>query len=289
MVDPTRKPSDEGLGETMGERGAVANREAENARAATDTTTAARGAKPAKAGKDKDKGGFGETVKVVVQALLLALVIRTLLFQPFSIPSGSMMPTLLIGDYLFVSKWSYGYSRYSFPLSPPLFDGRILASDPERGDVVVFRKPGEEDVDYIKRLVGLPGDTIQVRGGVLYINGAAVPQEPAGVFVGENGEEIEQIRETLPNGRSYMTLNLGDDLPGDDTREFQVPEGHYFMMGDNRDNSLDSRFDLGYVPFENFVGKAQMIFFSIGGGASPLFLWDWPADLRPSRIFNWLG
>ncbi|MEN3793719.1 signal peptidase I [Fulvimarina sp. MAC3] len=245
--------------------------------------------KTSKPSKDAEKGGFGETIKVVFQALLLALVIRTLLFQPFSIPSGSMMPTLLIGDYLFVSKWSYGYSRYSVPLSLPLFEGRILASDPTRGDIVVFRKPGEEDTDYIKRLVGLPGDRVQMREGVLYLNGTAVPRVPAGTFVGEDGEEIAQFRETLPNGKSYMTLNLGDDLPGDNTREFLVPEGHYFMMGDNRDNSLDSRFDVGYVPFENFVGKAQVIFFSIGGGASPLEIWEWPSEIRVSRIFDWLG
>ncbi|MDY8109312.1 signal peptidase I [Fulvimarina sp. 2208YS6-2-32] len=294
MVDPTqnqgdtRHSGDDGLGETMGERGAVESREAGTVSGAGGGVPAAQrtGSKPP---KEAEKGGFWETVKVIVQALLLALVIRTFLFQPFSIPSGSMMPTLLIGDYLFVSKWSYGYSRFSAPLSLPLFDGRVLASDPERGDVVVFRKPGEEDTDYIKRLVGLPGDRIRMRDGQLIINGKAVPKEPAGVFVDENGEEIDQFRETLPNGRSYLTLDLGPDLAGDDTREFVVPAGHYFMMGDNRDNSLDSRFDVGYVPFENLVGKAQIIFFSIGGGASPLYLWEWPSKLRSSRIFDWLG
>ncbi|MBB4004289.1 MAG: signal peptidase I [Aurantimonas endophytica] len=237
----------------------------------------------------REQGGFGETVKVIVQALILALVIRTFLFQPFSIPSGSMMPTLLVGDYLFVSKWSYGYSRYSMPLSPDLFDGRILGSDPERGDVVVFRKPREEDTDYIKRLVGLPGDRLQMREGILFINGQAVPREAVEDFVAEDGTRVPQYRETLPNGVSYMTLDLSPNSAGDNTREFVVPDGHYFMMGDNRDNSLDSRFDVGYVPFENLVGKAQMIFFSIEGDVSPLEIWQWPTELRPSRITTWLS
>ncbi|MEF2071949.1 signal peptidase I [Consotaella aegiceratis] len=237
----------------------------------------------------KDQGGLGETIKVIIQALLLALVIRTLLFQPFSIPSGSMMPTLLVGDYLFVTKWSYGYSKYSFPFSPDLFEGRFLASEPERGDVVVFRKPNEEDVDYIKRLIGLPGDRIQMKNGVLFINDEPVKREPAGEFTAEDGTKVQQYRETLSNGVSYITLDLNPNSTGDNTREFVVPAGHYFMMGDNRDNSLDSRFDVGYVPFENFVGKAQMIFFSIEGDESPLELWKWPTDLRPSRVFTWLS
>lgn len=236
----------------------------------------------------KEKGGFGETVKVVVQALLLALVIRTFLFQPFSIPSGSMMPTLLVGDYLFVTKWSYGFSRYSFPLSPDLFEGRVLASDPELGDVVVFRKPNEPEVDYIKRLVGMPGDRVQMQDGVLFINGEAVPKEQVDDFVGSDGAPISQFRETLPNGVSYLTLDITPNSAGDNTREFVVPAGHYFMMGDNRDNSADSRFDVGYVPFENFVGKAQVIFFSIDD-ASPLEVWEWPTSLRPGRLLTWLS
>ncbi|HEX2020511.1 MAG TPA: signal peptidase I [Aurantimonas sp.] len=237
----------------------------------------------------REQGGFGETVKVIVQALILALVIRTFLFQPFSIPSGSMMPTLLVGDYLFVSKWSYGYSRYSLPLSPDLFEGRLLGSDPERGDVVVFRKPREEDTDYIKRIVGLPGDRLQMREGILFINGQAVPREAVEDFISDDGTRVPQYRETLPNGVSYMTLDLSPNSAGDNTREFVVPADHYFMMGDNRDNSLDSRFDVGYVPFENLVGKAQMIFFSIQGDVSPLEIWQWPTELRPSRITTWLS
>ena len=237
----------------------------------------------------REQGGFGETVKVIVQALILALVIRTFLFQPFSIPSGSMMPTLLVGDYLFVSKWSYGYSRYSMPLSPDLFEGRILGSEPDRGDVAVFRKPREEDTDYIKRIVGLPGDRLQMREGALFINGQAVPREAVEDFVADDGTRVPQYRETLPNGVAYMTLDLSPNSAGDNTREFVVPAGHYFMMGDNRDNSLDSRFDVGYVPFENLVGKAQMIFFSIEGDVSPLEIWQWPTELRPSRITTWLS
>ena len=236
-----------------------------------------------------EKGGIWETVKVIVQALILALVIRTFLFQPFSIPSGSMMPTLLVGDYLFVSKWSYGFSKYSFPFSPPLFNGRILASQPTRGDVVVFRKPNEESVDYIKRLIGLPGDRVQVRDDILYLNGKAVPREKIDDFIAEDGSHVPQYRETLPNGASYVTLDLSPNSAGDNTREFVVPPGHYFMMGDNRDNSLDSRFDVGYVPFQNLVGKAQVIFFSVEDDVSPLEIWRWPSDLRPSRILTWLG
>ena len=236
----------------------------------------------------KKKEGWGETVKVIVQALLLALVIRTVLFQPFSIPSGSMMPTLLIGDYLFVSKWSYGFSKYSLPFSPDLFEGRVLASDPHRGDVVVFRKPSEPQTDYIKRLVGLPGDRIQMRGGVLYINGQAVPKEPAGFFVTGSGTQIPQFRETLPNGVTYLTLDADPDSIGDNTREFDVPAGHYFMMGDNRDNSTDSRdlANVGYVPFANFVGRAEMIFFSIDEGTPAWHVWNWPAHVRWSRLFS---
>jgi len=164
-----------------------------------------------------------------------------------------------------------------------------MASQPDRGDVVVFRKPREEDVDYIKRLVGLPGDRIQVVDGVLSINGKPVEREKVEDFVAEDGTPVPRFRETLPNGVSYMTLDLSPNSAGDNTREFVVPEGHYFMMGDNRDNSLDSRFDVGYVPFENLVGKAQVIFFSVEGDVSPLEIWKWPTDLRPGRILTWLG
>lgn len=240
----------------------------------------------------KKSGGAGETVSVIVQALILALVIRTFFFQPFSIPSGSMRPTLLEGDYLFVTKWAYGYSRHSLPFSPPLFSGRIWASEPERGDVVVFKFPPNPSIDYIKRVVGLPGDKIQMRDGVLFINDEPVKREKLGQItdpdITEMDRPVDVYRETLPNGVSYETLDLTENGVGDNTREFVVPEGHYFMMGDNRDNSADSRFSVGFVPAENLVGRANVIFFSIAGGASPLELWRWPSEVRPSRILNWV-
>ncbi|WP_173931261.1 signal peptidase I [Chelativorans sp. Marseille-P2723] len=240
----------------------------------------------------KKSGGLGETVNVIVQALLLALVIRTLLFQPFSIPSGSMRPTLLEGDYLFVTKWAYGYSRHSLPFSPPIFSGRIWGSPPERGDVAVFKFPPDPSLDYIKRVIGLPGDRVQMRDGQLFINGEAVKREKIGEIndpdITEMPRPVDVYRETLPNGVSYETLDLSPNSIGDNTREFVVPEGHYFMMGDNRDNSTDSRFSVGFVPEENLVGRANIIFFSISGGASPLEIWRWPSEVRLSRIFTWV-
>jgi len=241
----------------------------------------------------KKSGGLGETVSVVVQALLLALVIRTLLFQPFSIPSGSMRPTLLEGDYLFVTKWSYGYSRYSLPFGPDIFSGRIWGSEPKRGDVVVFKFPPDPSVDYIKRVVGLPGDKIQMKDGQLFINGVGVPRVKTGQIdnpdVTEKDYPIDVYRETLPNGVSYDTLDLSPNSIGDNTREFDVPPGHYFMMGDNRDNSADSRFTVGYVPAENLVGRANLVFFSIAGKASPLEIWKWPSLMRASRLFHFVN
>jgi len=240
----------------------------------------------------KRSGGWGETISVIVQALLLALVIRTFFFQPFSIPSGSMRPTLLEGDYLFVTKWAYGYSKNSLPFSPPIFSGRIWGGEPTRGDVVVFKFPPNPSLDYIKRVVGLPGDRIQMRGGQLFINDVAVPREKVGEInnpdITEVDRPVEVWRETLPNGVSYDTLDLTPNGLGDNTREFVVPAGHYFMMGDNRDNSSDSRFSVGFVPAENLIGRANIIFFSIAGGASPLEIWKWPTEMRASRLFHWV-
>jgi len=231
-----------------------------------------------------------ENIKVIVQALVLAMVIRTILFQPFTIPSGSMMPTLLVGDYIFVNKFAYGYSKYSLPFSPNLFSGRIFASEPKRGDVVVFRFPPNPEVDYIKRLVGLPGDHIQVTDGVLYVNGKAVPKVPDGTFnsdyAQDPGQDVPVFRETLDNGVTYDTLDQSPVSRGDNTREFIVPEGHYFMMGDNRDNSLDSRFDVGFVPAENLVGRASVIFFSLGNDTSFREIWKWPSNMRWDRLFK---
>jgi len=239
---------------------------------------------------EKKKGGLGETINVIVQALILALVIRTIFFQPFSIPSGSMRPTLLEGDYLFVTKWAYGYSRHSLPFSPNIFSGRIWDAPPERGDVAVFKFPPDPSLDYIKRVIGLPGDRIQMRAGQLFINGVGVPRVKTGVIndpdVTEQVGPVDVYRETLPNGVAYDTLDLTPNGVGDDTREFVVPEGHYFMMGDNRDNSTDSRFSVGFVPEENLVGRANIIFFSIAGGASPLEIWKWPSLMRADRLFT---
>ncbi|WP_029003173.1 signal peptidase I [Azorhizobium doebereinerae] len=240
----------------------------------------------------KKDGGFLETVRVIVHALLIALVIRTLLFQPFNIPSGSMKDTLLIGDYLFVSKYSYGYSRFSIPFSPPLFSGRIWGQQPARGDVVVFKLPKDNETDYIKRVVGLPGDDIQMINGVLNINGVPVKRERLTDVTEDDGSgrmvPVKRWRETLPNGVSFETLDIVDNGFYDNTQVYHVPAGHFFMMGDNRDNSADSRVlsQVGYVPFENLVGKAQMIFFSIDEHAAAWQVWTWPWAVRWSRIFS---
>ncbi|KZL16770.1 Signal peptidase I [Pseudovibrio axinellae] len=241
--------------------------------------------------KEKEQeGGVYETIKVIAQALLLALVVRTFLFQPFYIPTGSMKDTLLVGDYLFVSKYSYGYSKYSFPFGLAPFTGRVWSSPPERGDVAVFKLPTNTSIDYIKRVIGLPGDEIQVKNSVLYINGEAVERKRIDDFIEKNNrggiDKVPRYIETLPNGVSYQTLDLTKNGSLDNTRVYHVPADHYFMMGDNRDNSQDSRVlsEVGYVPFENFMGRAEIIFFSIEDNQPAWMFWKWPWTVRWDRI-----
>ncbi|ALG71230.1 signal peptidase [Azospirillum thiophilum] len=241
--------------------------------------------------KTKDSG-FVETVKTVIFAVLIAFGVRTFAFEPFNIPSGSMIPTLLVGDYLFVSKFSYGYSKYTVGFGLPLFEGRILGSQPERGDVAVFKLPRDNKTDYIKRVIGLPGDSIQMIGGILHINGQPVKRERIEDFVTTDslGRSIRtaQFIETLPNGRTHRIIEESDNGPLDNTPVFKVPENHLFMMGDNRDNSLDSRVpsQVGFVPIENMVGRAEFLFFSLDEGTRFYEIWRWPVDLRFSRLFN---
>jgi len=244
--------------------------------------------------------GWTETAKIIVQALAIAMVVRVFFYQPFNIPSGSMKSTLLIGDYLFVSKLSYGYSRFSFPFSPNVFSGRIFAAEPKRGDVVVFRLPQDQSLDYIKRVVGLPGEKIQMKHGVLHINGQPVPKVYKDEFSNIECDpyyrhcrrvNYKRFEETLPDGGpTYTVLDLEPDGEFDNTDVYEVPPGHYFMMGDNRDNSSDSRATVGYVPFENLIGRAEIIFFSAAidepDGMRWYSPWTWPFDIRWSRFFN---
>ncbi|HHS89634.1 MAG TPA: signal peptidase I [Rhodobacteraceae bacterium] len=257
------------------------------------------------ASKAETQGGLMETVKTVFWALVIAGVFRTLFFQPFWIPSSSMKDTLLIGDFLFVNKMAYGYSAVSCPFSICPISGRILADEPEIGDVVVFRHPVAGS-DYVKRVMGRPGDKIQVRNGVVFINGVEAKQEPAGTFeevfekqgplggfprcvnrgVGLGGIcQKDRLIETLPNGVRHSILNI-DESPLDNTKIYTVPEGHFFFMGDNRDNSTDSRVPqtaggVGFVPFENLIGRVDRVIFS-SAGRSMFYFWTW----RPDRFFK---
>jgi len=270
----------------------------------------------ARARKSRSKEGGGGLLRLILGVAILAWVIRSFLFAPFSIPSGSMLPTLYIGDYLMVAKWPYGFSRHSFPFQFPSFDGRILSHLPERGDVVVFVPPGNEKEDYVKRVIGLPGDTIEVRQGRLLLNGKAVTRDDekaASIAVSANspcrrvaalGTAIASgadntcayasFRETLPNGASYRVIDQLEDSPGDEFGPVTIPAGNLFLMGDNRDDSLDSRFaiqqgGIGFVPLENLVGRATILFWSTDGSSSYVKPWTWFTALRGNRIANSLS
>lgn len=273
----------------------------------------------APAPRAKRKSETRETLVFLARLALVVLIFRSFIFSPFSIPSESMLPRLYIGDYLFISKWNYGYSRWSLPFGVPLIPGRIFARDPARGDVVVFRGPKGDEVDVVKRVIGLPGDTVQMKAGQIILNGVPVPKQrvadftirlspnfAAGRECGGEAEDVDAARqpicryarfeETLPGGRKYAVLDQGRLPDRDDTRVYAVPAGHVFVMGDNRDNSSDSRFPapadalpgeqsgMGYVPMDRIEGKAVVSFFSTDGSANWFLPWTWFTAARWGRI-----
>jgi len=232
-----------------------------------------------------------DILRTVLWAVLLALLFRSFVYQPFSIPSGSMVPTLLVGDYVFVAKFAYGFNRFSLPFWAPPIEGRLFGRLPTRGDVAVFRLPADPDQDYIKRIVGLPGDQVQMIGGVLNINGEPVRREPMADLVVDDGETKLAFRrfiETLPNGVAHEIMQEKDDGPLDDTSIYVVPEGCVFAMGDNREHSQDSRMltKVGYIPLENIVGRADLRFLSIVPHEAWWKVWEWPARIRWSRVMR---
>lgn len=240
-------------------------------------------------------------LKSFIRLIAIALFIRFFIIELFFVPTGSMKLTILEGDYLFSTKYSYGFSKHSLPFSPPIFSGRILSSPPNRGDIVIFRPPHNMDIRYIKRLVGLPGDKIQLIDDLIYINNVPIKREALGIAYDEKGRTYNKFKETLPNNVSYYAYKLKDDDNFQihnrfgNTELFYVPKDKYFFLGDNRDESNDSRIDLGFVPFENFIAKAQFIFFStkelLWQEDSNVFQalsrsWTWISSIRFKRIFN---
>ncbi len=248
--------------------------------------------RPAAAQPHED--GLSETIRTIVFAMIIALLIRTLAFEPFNIPSSSMVPSLLVGDYLFVSKYAYGYGSTGTFWGMAPFSGRVFGGEPHRGDVVVFKLPRDGTTDYIKRLIGLPGDTIQMRQGILYLNGVPVERdklaEPMNDGDGTLPSNVTDYLEHLPQGPTHVIREEGDDRPLDNTDVFVVPPHYYFFMGDNRDNSQDSRTkNVGFVPEENLVGKAKFLFFSLDEGTHFWEFWKWPWAVRWQRLFTKIG
>ena len=233
-------------------------------------------------------------IRTIGVALLAAVAIQTVLFQPFTIPSSSMEPGLVTGDYIVVRKFAYGWSRASLPFHPPIGSGRLLGRSPARGDVMVFRLPRDPQATWVKRVIGLPGDRIQVLGGTVLINGRVMPRRAEGLTQDHDSplRTVLQVRETQPDGRTWVTFDGGPGQPGDDTGEYVVPAGQYFMMGDNRDNSLDSRWPselgVGLLPAENIVGKAELVVASWKPGAALWKPWTW-LNLQPGRFFQRIG
>jgi len=236
------------------------------------------------------KNSFFGNLKSILVAIFIALIIRSFIFEPFNIPSGSMKPNLLVGDFIFVSKYSYGFSKHSLPFSLPLIPGKIFPKSPERGEVVVFKTPENNRTDYIKRVIGLPGDKIEIKNGIIFINGSEILRKKLNDFIDSDyntsNKRVRMYKEFFFN-KEMNILDITDNGIADNTQLFNVPEKHFFVMGDNRDNSQDSRFisTVGFIPYENLVGKAQFIFFSLEN-ARFLQIWKWPTSIRYERVFQ---
>jgi len=236
-----------------------------------------------------NKNNFISNLKSISLAVFIALIIRSFFAEPFNIPSGSMKPNLLVGDFIFVSKWSYGFSKHSLPFSIPLIPKKIFSKLPQRGDVVVFKTPQDNRTDYIKRVIGLPGDRIKIIGGKIIINDNLIKRKRTNDFIDtDKNSSIKRIRKYKEYffDKEIEVLDIMDQGIVDDTQLYIVPKGHFFVMGDNRDNSQDSRFTniVGYIPIENLIGKAQFIFFSLENSRF-LQLWKWPKAIRTERLF----